>query len=107
MKKATKIIVALALTGGIAASVIADQNDRKQSEDAKVTTSALAEARVSYQQAAQIALAQVPGKVLSLEFEQEDDRPIWEVKVLTAAGVEHELKVSSESGEVLEHEEDD
>lgn len=62
---------------------------------------ALREAAVSASQAADAALKSVPGRVTSVEFEQEHGRAFWEVDVTGRDGVERELHVDAASAKIL------
>ena len=58
-------------------------------------------ASISITQAIATANKKVPGTVLEAEFEAEDDQTFWEVKVSTDDGRVMEVKIDSQSGEVL------
>lgn len=49
-----------------------------------------------------IAAREVPGRVVEAELEEEDGRVVYEVGVLSRAGVLHEVVVSAEDGAVVE-----
>jgi uncharacterized membrane protein YkoI len=52
------------------------------------------------------ALAKHPGKVLSLEAEIENGKPIYEFDIKGADGVEWEVECDAKSGKITEEEED-
>ncbi|NVK31135.1 MAG: PepSY domain-containing protein [Gammaproteobacteria bacterium] len=54
-------------------------------------------------QASELALAQVPGDIQSLELEKEDGKIVWEVKVASADQQRHKLIIDANTGEVLEN----
>jgi hypothetical protein len=54
-----------------------------------------------------IANTEVPGIVLEAELENEDGTTIYEIEIVKADGVEMEIEINAESGEVLTVEEDD
>ncbi|MBV6657397.1 MAG: PepSY domain-containing protein [Devosiaceae bacterium] len=58
-------------------------------------------------EAIEIALAEVPGEVQEAELDRDDDLPVYEIEILTAEGVEMEVEINAETGEILEIEADD
>jgi len=48
-----------------------------------------------------------PGEVIEIEFEDEDDGLIYEMKVLTRRGIVLEMDVDAGTGQILKLEEDD
>lgn len=88
----------LILTGGIVGVAVADTKDKQAITEAPT---------VSMIQAIEIANTQVPGIVLEAELENEDDTNIYEIEIVKADGVEMEVEINAESGEVLAVEEDD
>ena len=56
----------------------------------------------------EIALTTVPGEVMEVAFEDDDeDGPVYEVEILTADGTEMEVEIDAQTGEVLEDEDGD
>ena len=53
-----------------------------------------------------IARARVPGEVIEVELDDDDGRPEYEVKILTADGRSIETKIDAVSGAILKSEED-
>jgi len=49
----------------------------------------------------QIALLEVPGEVQDVAPETEDGMQFYEIEVLPSEGVETELEIAAETGEVL------
>lgn len=62
-------------------------------------------AKVSLAQAVEAGERAGQGKTIGIEFDVENDHPIWEVKVLGASGV-NEYKVDASSGEVIKVEQE-
>lgn len=62
---------------------------------------------VSATQAIEIALAEVPGEVQEVDLDRDDGQQVYEVEIVNADGVEMEVEVDAETGEVLEVEADD
>ncbi|MGW4324705.1 PepSY domain-containing protein [Nocardia sp. NPDC004573] len=63
--------------------------------------SLVADTGVSRQQAIDKALEAVPGgRVRSAEFDTERGVPVWEVEVVTPAGVAHDVTIDANSGAV-------
>jgi len=48
-----------------------------------------------------------PGEVLEIEFEDDDDGLIYEIKLLTRRGIVLEMDVDAATGQILDLEEDD
>lgn len=48
----------------------------------------------------------VPGDVIEVELEEDDDVLVYEIKVLTAQGRVREVKIEASTGKVLEVEDD-
>ena len=82
------LIVAGGVVGSVSAQTVA-------------TATGLTEAEVI-----EIALTEVPGEVVEVEFETEDGIDIYEVEILTADGEEMEVEIDANTGEVLEVEEE-
>ena len=80
-------LAGLVLTTGIAGMVSA--------QSAAATTGLTAE------QVIEIALMEVPGEVQEVERDTEDGIQIFEVEILGADGVETEIEIAAETGEVL------
>ncbi len=53
-----------------------------------------------------IARARTPGEVIEVELDDEDGRPEYEVKILTADGRSIETKIDAVRGTILKSEED-
>lgn len=92
-----KLITAATLStliaaGGIVGSV---------SAQTAATATGLTEAEVI-----EIALTEVPGEVVEVEFETENGDDIYEIEILTADGEEIEVEIDANTGEVLEIEEE-
>lgn len=64
-------------------------------------------ANLTEMQAVEIALAEVPGEVQETELEREDGVLVYEIEILTADGVEMEVEINADSGEILEIEAED
>lgn len=64
---------------------------------------------VSAQQAVQIgtALVGTEAVVEDLDLDLDDDRLVWELSLRTTTGLDHDLTIDAETGEVLEHDVDD
>lgn len=54
------------------------------------------------EQAAEIALMEIAGEVQEIEVETEDGTTVFEVEILDADGVEFEIVLAADTGEVLE-----
>ena len=53
------------------------------------------------EQIIEIALSEVPGEVQEVELEREDGMRVYEVEILAADGVEMELEIAADTGDVL------
>lgn len=86
------------ITGGIVASLLAATGAAGiLTTQANAETPALTEA-----QAVEIALAEVQGDVQETELDREDGMQVYEIEILTADGVEMEVEINADTGEVLE-----
>ena len=66
-----------------------------------------AETGLTKEQAIEIALMEVPGQVREVELEREDGVQVYEIEILTDAGVEMEVEIAADTGDVLEIEAED
>ncbi len=62
---------------------------------------ALAAPPLDSEQAAQAALEVRSGRVLSVQAAEQDDTPVYRVKILAAGGEVHIILVNRETGEVI------
>ena len=91
------------ITGGILASLLAAAGTAGfVATQANAGAPGLTEA-----QAVEIALAEVPGEVQETELEREDGMKVYEIEILTADGVEMEVEINADTGEILEIEADE
>ena len=94
----TKVITAGALSGLIFAGGFAGM----------VSAQTAAEATgLNEEQIIEIALTEIPGEVLEIEQDREDGVQVFEVEIMNDEGVEYEVVLAAETGEILEIEEDD
>ncbi|BBN97547.1 hypothetical protein St703_02520 [Sporolactobacillus terrae] len=63
--------------------------------------------RITAQQAAEIAVARVPGQIIHVDMELDDHLLKYEVYVLTDQGVVYEVEIASRDGRVLSVERED
>lgn len=63
-------------------------------------------ANITMTEAVEKALTNVKGKAVEAELEKEDDKTVFEIKVVDEAGVTQEVYVDANSGEVLKIEKD-
>lgn len=64
--------------------------------------SLVADPGIDRQQAMDAAVAAVPGsRAVSAEFDTEHRSAVWEVEVVTPDGVEHEVTVDADTGEIV------
>ena len=92
------IAAGMVLAGGIVGVAMADTKDKQAITEAPT---------LSMIQAIEIANTEVPGIVLEAELENEDGTTIYEIEIVNAEGLEMEVEINAESGEVLLVEEDD
>lgn len=62
--------------------------------------------RIDSETAVQIALNQVPGQVVKVELDYEDDLLVYEVYIRTAYGL-YEVKIDANTGRVIKVERED
>ncbi len=94
----TKYLKGGALTGLVLAGGIAGMVSAQTAADTTLLTE---------EQVIEIALLEVPGDVTEVEQENEDGRAVFEVEILDADGVEMEVTIAADTGEILEIEAED
>lgn len=94
----TKLLMGSALTGLVLAGGIAGFASAQTAAE----TTGLTE-----EQVIAIALEAVPGEVTEVERDDHRGAQIFEVEVMGADGVEKEIKIAAETGEVLKIETED
>lgn len=99
---ARKEVTVNAETGEIM-EVEIDDDYVPQSDSVEQTTHATL---ITVEQAEQVALEQVPGTVIKTELDDENDVPVYEVKIQTSSNVQ-DVTVDAVSGQVLYTEIDD
>ena len=57
---------------------------------------------LTLEQAAEIALLEVPGEIMEVDLEREDGMQIYEIEILSVDGVEMEVEIAADTGDVLE-----
>lgn len=88
------------------AEVLAGDKQKKQLEH-DLVREALRRGEVQPLTAILATAAQtVPGDVIEVELEEDDDVLVYEIKVLTAQGRVREVKIEASTGKVLEVEDD-
>ena len=63
-----------------------------------------AETGLTEEQAIEIALMEFPGEVNEVELEREDGMLVYEIEILSADGLEIEVEIAANTGDVLEFE---
>ncbi len=91
--------------GGAAAKK--DQEAEKDEDEEKEKIAMAAKAKIPFEQAAQTATQKTAGKVIEVELEEEDDKLVWEVEIVTAEGKLEEVYVDAVAGGVVDIEEDE
>ena len=61
-----------------------------------------AQTGLTLEQAAEIALLEVPGEIREVDLEREDGMQIYEIEILSVDGVEMEVEIAADTGDVLE-----
>jgi uncharacterized membrane protein YkoI len=96
-------VAALAITG----TALASDDDGGRAGQATSPPAATAATEIGSEWAAEIALERVGGgEVVEIEREQEHSRPVWSIEIVED-GVEYELDVDQETGEIIKVERDD
>jgi uncharacterized membrane protein YkoI len=88
----------LAIAGiiGAASLAIADPSKNEYQQ--------LADANIQFNDAIEIAMTAVPGKVFEAELELEDKQAVWEVEILNAENQMVEVEINANTGEILSQE---
>ena len=105
MKHLKIIIIAVVIIGTFAGTAYVVQAKKSESENVEAVT----QVNVSLSKAIEIALQQVPGHVVGVEFENDDGNTLWEVEVFSSEKAVFELEIDATSGKVLkkQNEEDE
>jgi uncharacterized membrane protein YkoI len=110
-KPPSRLLIASALAVGatfvlFGAEVLAGDKHEKRSEH-DIVREALKRGEVQpLTTILAIASQTVPGDVIEVELEEDDDVLVYEIKVLTAQGRVREVKIEASTGKVLEVEDD-
>ena len=88
----TKMLAGGALTGLVLAGGIAGMVSAQSVAD---------ETGLTEEQVIEIALMEVSGEVMEVEQERHRGMQIFEVEVLDAQGIETEIKIAADTGEIL------
>jgi len=99
MKHLKKTMAATLITAGIigVASVAIADNDKNDHL-------LLQDTKIQFDNAVQIAMNAVPGKVFEAELELEDTLAVWEVEILNAEKQMVEIEIDANTGEILSQE---
>ena len=103
-KTLTAGIVVIAIAG---ASAIGFANHRNHDHRDHDSANLIQKASISFDQAVEIALADVPGQVVEAELEREDGVVVWEIEVVDSQNQLFEFEIDANSGDILEKELDD
>ena len=87
--------------------VEADDDDENEEEDSQNQAKLAKQAKITEDEAINMALEKVPGTVNEIELEVENGTVVYEIEVLSTDGTEQEVKVDAQTGEVLKVEADD
>lgn len=91
------VVAFVVLLGGGATAWAATRHDGHKPHPPAVTTAPA----VTVGQAADTALASVPGVVHEIELKGTADKPVWKVEIFGTDGSWHEVRVDAVSGGVL------
>ena len=81
------------------------KHHKSSTEELRQKGQMAAAATVNIEQAITTANQRISGTVIEAEFEEEDGKGLWEVEIVTKDGKIMEVKVDSESGDVISEEE--
>jgi len=110
MKISKKTLTAGIVTLSIAlasAVVYANKNHEHKGHGHSDSASLIRNAALGIDQAMKIALAEMPGKVIEAEIEQDDGVIVWEIEVLNSQNQVYEFEIDANSGVIIESERDD
>ncbi|MGI9316489.1 MAG: PepSY domain-containing protein [bacterium] len=103
-KTLTAGIVVIAIAGASAVGLANHKNHNHRDHD---SADLIRESAISIDQAMEIALADVPGKVMEAEIDREDGVVVWEIEVVDNQNQIFEFEIDANSGNILEKELDD
>ena len=105
-----RLLVMLAVTIsavlGLNGPAWSDEKGKGGKNESKETVAMAAAAKVTIDQAIKTALEKVPGKAVEAELEKKHNALVWEVEVVTAENKVMEVHIDSESGAVIDVEEE-
>ena len=84
-----------------------DDDGENEEEDSQNQAKLAKQAKITEDEAINMALEKVPGTVNEIELEVENGTVVYEIEVLSTDGTEQEVKVDAQTGEVLKVEADD
>lgn len=99
MKKFNKTLVTTLISTGLLGSAFiaqAGSSDKKPKE-----VMSLSESSITIDKALEIALTTVPGSAKAVEFDNEHGKSIWEVEIIDANKLIHELEIDATTGKVI------
>ena len=56
--------------------------------------------RISVEDAISIALSQIPGEITKVELDTENGRLVYEVDIITWAGIEYDMEIDAQTGRI-------
>jgi len=104
MDKKNMIIAAVVISAvGVVGTMVWSEEKAKdghQEVAAKLDIAMATSAKITIEEAMQIALGNFPGKVIEAELEQTQDKTVWEIDILTADQAIMAVYVDADSGSV-------
>ena len=82
------------------------EKEKMKKDESTEAIEMAAAATVTIDQAIKAASEKVTGKVVEAELEQQHDKPVWEVKVVTAENTVMEVHINAGTGAVIDVEEE-
>ena len=107
MKIEKKIIIpsliALAIAAGSAAVYASQKHDQHKANE----LASIQDAKLSLDDAINVALQEMPGKVFEAELEADHSVAVWEIELLNSNNEVYEYEINANTGAILETEKED
>lgn len=102
MKTLVTGMIALAITGTSATVFANGRHDHHDEDKAKLVQQEI----LSLEQAVKVAVADMPGKVIEAELDQERNLIIWEIELVNDQSQIFEFEIDAKTGDILTKERD-
>lgn len=99
--------IAVLVAASVASPALADRGSGRGGDHDDALAAVEARQALPLSRIFEIAQGAVPGEIIEVELDREDDRLIYEVDILTSTGRLRQVEIDARTGEVLEVEDED